>query len=87
MQNGMITVDVFVTFINAITKLLQAISDNTAPVEKIYKLLNANMGNAAKKSAKASAAASSTKKETSKKDEVDQSIESLVGVLADIAKG
>lgn len=87
MQNGMITVDVFVTFINAITKLLQAISDNTAPVEKIYKLLNANMGNAAKKSAKASAASSSTKKETSKKDEVDQSIESLVGVLADIAKG
>jgi hypothetical protein len=77
--------------LEAITKLLNGISDNTAPVKSIYELLKVKMatggdsglGNNSSKPT----VINNNKIVTGGDSEVDEGISTLVGVLAELAKG
>lgn len=95
-SSGSISTDTVNRLIKSITNLLQSIADNTADISSIYNVLksyvagggsnnDSNKDTAIKKTkVKPSTVSSSI---ASGSDEIDSNIVSLVGVLADIAKG
>ena len=90
-NNGTISNDIVVKLLDAITKLLANIANNTAPVDKIYNALTTYLSGGASGTKDTNTKDTNVKKNTSKNKvkslEVDSSVVSLVGVLAELAKG
>jgi hypothetical protein len=84
--SGTVSADLVNKLLEAITALLSTIADNTAPIEKIYKaLVDYTDGNTTK--TKASKKHEKGEKVSTNTSEVDENITTLVGVLAQLAKG
>jgi hypothetical protein len=89
--NGTISNDIVVKLLDAITKLLANIANNTAPVDKIYNALTTYLSGGASGTKDTNTKDTNVKKNTSKNKvkslDVDSSVVSLVGILAELAKG
>ena len=91
-KSGSISPETVTKLLESITKLLNNISNNTAPVEKIYNVLTQYLSKSGgdsdlPKTTKPKGNSSTGDHSRIASGEVDQSIQSLAGVLAELAKG
>ena len=83
-SSGQMSTDLMQQLITAIITILQAIADNTAPVEKIYEALSGLSSNSSKSS---NTTANTATISSSSSDDIDSNFKSVVSQLAAIAKG
>lgn len=89
-SNGKISQEVVAKLLETITKLLQSVSNNTAPIQKIYDTLQNYSGGASVSNTtetQTQQVENSAKIANANEAEASQDFKELVGILAELAKG